>query len=120
MKNCKNSQRIRENFFYKTNNKQPNFQREKNPSSAVSFKMFHLFHVPCSNMFHRIFLLLLLSGLCLSQGDFFKEDGPLRKGGPGPWVKASKGQPWPQPKLINHMGANFLVVQMSGFTFEVR
>ena len=43
----------------------------------------------------------------------------IHPGVPGPWVRATKGEPWPKPKVTKYSGQNYSVVQPGDFQFEV-
>ena len=55
-----------------------------------------------------------------SGGDYFKKQDFINPGKPGPWVKPTKGEIWPKPKVIKRAGTNFSVVVPDEFIFRVR
>lgn len=54
-----------------------------------------------------------------SGGDFFKTSEFIHPGKPGPWVKATRGQVWPQPKLSRPNGNKYSLIHPEKFTFKL-
>lgn len=52
-------------------------------------------------------------------GDVFKHERFLNPGAVGPWVKATKGEVWPKPKVVKYRGSNYSVVEPNNFMFKV-
>ena len=53
------------------------------------------------------------------RGDYFKQRVYINPGRPGPWVTATRGRIWPQPKVEKPHGSRYSILLPQQFIYDV-